>query len=58
LAEQHFTFYEKAKNRVDSWIGSKGTLFFKHAICMLAERLEVAYLAMDNTLDKVHGASL
>ena len=38
LAEQHFRYYEEAKNWVDSWIASKDEQFFRRGIRMLPER--------------------
>ena len=38
LAKQHFTFYKKAKDWVDSWITSKNEEFFKRSIRMLPDR--------------------
>lgn len=40
LAEQHFHYYEEAKNWVDSWIAAKDEQFFRRGIRMLPERWE------------------
>ena len=40
LAEQHFHSYEETEKRIDSWIASKPTSFFRDGIRKLPERWE------------------